>query len=168
MAPFSSLFWHLQAIWCVLSQTVCKKPTHTNLSLNSMSHHHHHQSNRQAVFSTMVLRPRPLYIHGIFHDELDFLNTTTATDIAQALNSPERAAPPRLSIFCCSSALMEDYQLLLSCKAWPRLEDTGCIHAVYPVDVVKLALGRLIFLLRPVSKATISIINFIVKTSEVW
>jgi hypothetical protein len=57
-----------------------QETTHTNLYLNFSAHHHHHISNRQAVFSTMVLRPIALYTQGSFHDELDFLNTTTATD----------------------------------------------------------------------------------------
>jgi hypothetical protein len=74
---------------------VYRKPTHTNLYLNSSSQHHH--SNKQAVLSTLVHRTRALCDQDGLHGELVFLgdifrqNGYAERQIRRALNPPPRA-----------------------------------------------------------------------------
>jgi hypothetical protein len=80
-----------------LGHKVYRKPTHTNLYLNSNSHHH--PSNKQAVLSTLVHRARSLCDQESLHSELEFLRTAfrqngySNRQIRRALNSPARVAP---------------------------------------------------------------------------
>jgi hypothetical protein len=79
-----------------LGHKVCRKPTHTNLYLNSNSHHH--PSNKQAVLSTLVHRVRFLCDQESLHGELEFLRTTFGQNgysdrqIRRALNPPAKVA----------------------------------------------------------------------------
>jgi hypothetical protein len=54
-----------------LGHKVYRKPTHTNLYLNSKSHHH--PSNKQAVLSTLIHRARALCDEDSLRAELVFL-----------------------------------------------------------------------------------------------
>jgi hypothetical protein len=56
-----------------LGHRVYRKPTHTNLYLNTGSHHHHHPANKQAVLFTLVHRARVLCKQDNLHAELVFL-----------------------------------------------------------------------------------------------
>jgi hypothetical protein len=77
-----------------LGHRVYRKPTHTNLYLNSSSHHH--PSNKHAVLSTLVHRARALCDQESLHGELVFLgdifrqNGYIDRQIRRALNPPLR------------------------------------------------------------------------------
>jgi hypothetical protein len=77
-----------------LGRRVYRKPTHTNLYLNSSSHHH--PSSRHAVLSTLVHRARALCDQKSLHGELVFLgdifrqNGYTERQIRTALNPSPR------------------------------------------------------------------------------
>jgi hypothetical protein len=57
-----------------LGHKAYRKPTHTNLCLNSISHHH--PSNKQAALSTLVRRARFLCDQKSLHGEQEFFMTT--------------------------------------------------------------------------------------------
>ncbi|KDR19144.1 uncharacterized protein LOC110830199 [Zootermopsis nevadensis] len=57
-----------------LGHKVYRKPTHTDLYLNSDSHHH--PSNKQALLSTLVHRARALCDQEGLLGELEILRTT--------------------------------------------------------------------------------------------
>jgi hypothetical protein len=79
-----------------LGDKVYRKPTNTNLYLNSNSQHH--PSNKQAVLSTLVHRARSLCDQESLHGELEFLRTTfrkndySDRQIRRPLNPPARVA----------------------------------------------------------------------------
>ncbi|XP_021938281.1 uncharacterized protein LOC110838924 [Zootermopsis nevadensis] len=81
-----------------LGHKLYRKPTHTDLYLNSNSHHH--PSNKQAVLSTLVHRAKALCDHKSLQSELETLTTTyrkngySTRQIQRALNPPARLSPP--------------------------------------------------------------------------
>jgi hypothetical protein len=86
----------------LLDHKVYRKPTHTNLHLNS----HHHPSNKHAVLSTLVHRARSLCDQESLHGGLEFLRTTfrqngySDRQIRRALNPPaRRIQKPRAAQF---------------------------------------------------------------------
>ena len=56
-----------------LGHKVYRKPTHTNLYLNQLSHHH--PANKQSVLSSLIHRAKPLCDQDSLAQELNFLNT---------------------------------------------------------------------------------------------
>jgi hypothetical protein len=58
-----------------LGHKVYRKPTHTNLHLNTNLHHH--PSNKQALLNTTIHRAYSLCDSDSLQDELDFLHTTS-------------------------------------------------------------------------------------------
>jgi hypothetical protein len=81
-----------------LGHKVYRKPSHTNLYLNSNSHRQ--PSNKQAALSTLVRMARSLCDQKSLHSELEFLriafrqNGYSKRQNRRALNLPERVALP--------------------------------------------------------------------------
>jgi len=59
--------------WCSLGHKVYRKPIHTNLYLNQLSHHH--PANKQSVLSSLVHRAITLCDQDSLAKELNFLTT---------------------------------------------------------------------------------------------
>jgi hypothetical protein len=172
-----------------LGHKVYRKPTHTNLYLNSNSHNY--PSNKQAVLSTMVHRARSLCDQDSLHGELEFLRTTIRQNsysdqqIRRALNPPARGAPtlekpalvaflPYVSMtFNHISRLLSRHNIKSVClppkdPQFPLADSRLLMFTVCPVSVVKSTSGRHAVSLRPGSRSTSATYVCSIQTNTPW
>jgi hypothetical protein len=96
--PFLNIDIYRRTVGC-LGHKVYRKPTHTNLYLNSGSHHH--PSSKQAILAAVLLRTRALCDKESLHGELEFLKTTfkengySHKQIQCALNRAVKTSKPK-------------------------------------------------------------------------
>jgi hypothetical protein len=158
---------HLPFLGGSLCRKVYRKPTHTNLYLNSSSHHH--PSNKHAILSTLVHKARALCGQDSFHAELAFLGRmATPTSRFVEPSTPPEGCPAqwkaRFSCFPAYVGLIFNYissvlsqhtkamdlsprrisSFLQSIKDNLWLKDTSCIqHPVWVLSGVHWADGLL-------------------------